>query len=177
MSSRGRESSRGRGRRVVLQCLEDDAGESSFEGAQGLGLGVAGVEAFAVVAAAEAVAADLGDRDPVEGGVELPVAGLVDADPAVGASGPDRDRRDAGVQGELASVAKRSTPAVSPTILAAVSGPQPGSSSSTGARSVTSAVISLLERVRPRGQTLSMSLEQLTGEPGIDPGQVGQHLT
>ena len=52
----------------------------------------------------------------------------------------------------LASVAKRSAPAISPTSLAAVSGPKPGSESSCGATWATSSAISLSSALIVVGQ-------------------------
>src|SRR5690606_11386568 len=101
MSSGCGESSRHVARGVVLQGLEDDSGESSLEATQCLGLGVSGGQPLVVVGAAEATETYLGDGDAVECRVELAVAGLVVADPASGASGPDRDRGDTGVHGVL----------------------------------------------------------------------------
>src|SRR5215218_7832295 len=64
----------------------------------------------------------------------------------------------------LAAVAKRWAPAISPTSLAAISGPNPGCSSSCGAICVTSAVIS-----RSSWRTASVELAQpaqlVTGDP------------
>src|SRR3954471_18681168 len=98
MSSRGRQGAGG-GRRVGLEGVEDGSGEASFEAADGFGAGVTGGEALGVVRLGGFMATQLGDRDPVQGGVQLAVAGATDSDLALGASGPDRYRRDAGVHG------------------------------------------------------------------------------
>jgi hypothetical protein len=77
------------------------------------------------------VNAALGDRDPVQGAVELAVPATVEPVALAVARG-GRDRGDAGSRASFASEGKRPTPAVSATSLAAVSGPQPGSASSSG---------------------------------------------
>ncbi len=59
---------------VGVEVVKHHAGQAAFEAAQGFGAGVPGREAFAVVGLAEAVEADLGDGDAVQGGVELAVA-------------------------------------------------------------------------------------------------------
>jgi len=82
--------------------------------------------------------ARLGDRDPVEGAVQLPVAAPVDA-VAVARPGGCGQWRDARVASELGVRLKAPRAGVSAISLAAVSGPQPGSSSSSGACSRTRA--------------------------------------
>ena len=52
-------------------------------------LGHAFGQSLAVVGLAEAVEADLGDRDPMHGGVELAVARAGQPDPAGGVARPD----------------------------------------------------------------------------------------
>ena len=76
-------------RRVLLlcqvgarfECVEDDADEQSFEAAQrftaAFAFGFLAVE----VGAGVGVAAGLGDRDPVQGRVQLPVAAAVESVP------------------------------------------------------------------------------------------------
>jgi hypothetical protein len=68
-----------------FECLEDEADEESFEAADGFAAALAfGSFAFEV-GAGGFVDAGLGDRDAVEGGVELAVAAAVEAvalDPA-----------------------------------------------------------------------------------------------
>ncbi len=62
-----------------FQRVEDDADEQSFEAAEGFAAALA-FAAFALqVLACGCVVAGLRDRDPVEGGVELPVAAAVEA--------------------------------------------------------------------------------------------------
>ena len=87
------------------------------------------------------VAASAGDGDAMDRRVELAVAAAVEA-VAVGLAGADRDRCESGGAGELASLAKRPAPAISPTSLAAVGGPNPGSESSCGAILATRSAIS-----------------------------------
>ena len=66
---------------LVFECLEDDADEESFEAAECFAAALAfGFLAFEVGAGA-GVDAGLGDRDPVECGVELAVAAAVEAVP------------------------------------------------------------------------------------------------
>ena len=80
---------------------------------------------FLVVGLAEAVEPDLGDRDAVDRGVELPVAGWVRLTrPAVL---PDQTGIGAmpAWRANAASDLNRATPAVSPTSLAAVKIPHP----------------------------------------------------
>ena len=69
-----------------------------------------------------------------------------------------------------ASERNRSTPAVSPTILAAVSGPQPCIASNDGARGSTRAVITLLQLVDHRGDPVDVG-QHVAGHLGIDAGQ------
>ena len=62
-----------------FQRVEDDADEESFEAAERFSFALA-FAAFAFqVFAGGCVVAGLGDRDPVEGGVELAVAAAVEA--------------------------------------------------------------------------------------------------
>ena len=64
-------------RRSVLVGVEvavDDADEAAFEAAQGFAVGHAFGLLLAVIGLSEAVEADLGDRDPMHGRVELAVA-------------------------------------------------------------------------------------------------------
>ena len=62
-----------------FQCVEDDADEESFEAADRFAAAFAfGLFAFEV-GACWRVVAGLGDRDPVERGVELAVAAAVEA--------------------------------------------------------------------------------------------------
>ena len=71
----------------------------------------------------------------------------------------------------LASFANRPMPAVSATILAALSGPQPGSSSR---RLMVDQCGGLtLQRVDPCREVLDVG-QQLASQPAIDPGRVGQ---
>jgi hypothetical protein len=56
---------------VGVEVVEDDAGQATFEAAQGLSAGGAGITPFGVVGPAEAVEADLGDGDAVQGSIEL----------------------------------------------------------------------------------------------------------
>ena len=61
-----------------FECVEDDAGELSFEAADGFAATLA-FAAFAFeVGACRCVVAGLCDRDAVEGGVELSVAAAVE---------------------------------------------------------------------------------------------------
>jgi hypothetical protein len=57
-----------------VEVAVEDAGEATFEAAQGLGVGHALGLLLAVVRLREPIEADLGDRDPVDRRVELPVA-------------------------------------------------------------------------------------------------------
>ena len=59
----------------------DDVGELAFEGSDGFGFGVAVGEALFQVGLGVGVAADLGDGDAVEGGVDLTVATPVQSEP------------------------------------------------------------------------------------------------
>jgi hypothetical protein len=64
---------------VCLEGVEDDAGEESFQAAECFAADLA-LAAFALeIGACRRVEAGLGDRDPVEGGVELSVTGAVEA--------------------------------------------------------------------------------------------------
>jgi hypothetical protein len=66
-----------------VEVLEErpvvDVGESSLEGPEGFGLGVAGRTASGKQLPGAWVVVGLGDRDPVQGGVELAVADAVDS--------------------------------------------------------------------------------------------------
>jgi hypothetical protein len=74
----------------------------------------------------------LGDRDPVQCAVELPIPAAVEpVTTVIAAAGFERD--DAGVSCDLASVSKRSIGPISPSSFAALSAPQPGSASNAGA--------------------------------------------
>ena len=59
---------------VDVEVVKDDAGQAAFEAAQCFRVRGARVESFAVVGAAEAIEADLGHSDAVQGGVELTIA-------------------------------------------------------------------------------------------------------
>jgi hypothetical protein len=72
-----------------------------------------------------------GNRDDVQCAVELAVAAAVEAVTLVAAGG-DGDRRDAGGPCEVRVAGKRCAPAVCPIRIAAQSGPQPASASSSG---------------------------------------------
>ena len=78
----------------------DDARQPAFEASQCFG----GRHAFGllllVVGLAQSVHPDLGDRDPVDRCVELPVARSSQSDSSGGVARPHRDRRDAGVAGK-----------------------------------------------------------------------------
>src|SRR6478609_5829829 len=66
-----------------FECVEDGAGEESFEAADRFAACLSfGLFAFEV-GAGGGVVARLGDRDPVEGGVELAVAAAVESVPLV----------------------------------------------------------------------------------------------
>src|SRR5262245_31573929 len=62
------------------QGAVDDIGEAPAKETQGLGLGVALLDALGDVFAAGVVGAGLGDGDPVQRGVDLAVAAAVEAD-------------------------------------------------------------------------------------------------
>ena len=59
---------------VGVEVAVNDPDEAAFEAAQGFGVGHAFGLLLAVVGLPEPVEADLGDRDPVHRGVQLPVA-------------------------------------------------------------------------------------------------------
>ena len=86
--------------------------------------------------------AGLGERHPVQGGVELAVPGPAQA--VAGLLLADQAGRGAVPLWRVYASLDRnlSMPAVLPRILAAVSGPQPGIAISAGARAVTRLVIS-----------------------------------
>ena len=86
--------------RARFQGLEDDADEEAFEAADGLASALAFGFLALEVGTCGGVVAGLGDRDPVERGVELAVAAAVEAvslDPA----GAGFERCDAAVPGKL----------------------------------------------------------------------------
>src|SRR5205814_9845034 len=75
------------------------------------------------------VVAELGQREHVDGVVELAVAAGIQA-VAIGAPGADRDRcAQAPSRASCASLLNRSIPAISPISLAAISTPPPGPAS------------------------------------------------
>jgi hypothetical protein len=121
--------------------VPDAAGEAALEAADGLAGAFAFAAAAGDVVARLRVTACAGDDHAVKGGVDLAVAALVEA-LALCVARACRDWRDARGARELAGVAKRCAPAISPTSLAAISGPKPGSVSSCGAICSTSSVIS-----------------------------------
>src|SRR3954454_9798983 len=83
-----------------LEEVPEAAGEVAFEAADGF-FGVLALGAFAGdVGLGLGVAAQAGDGDAVDGGVDLAVAAAVEA-VAVGLAGADRDRGDARGAGEL----------------------------------------------------------------------------
>jgi hypothetical protein len=133
MSSRCRLARLISGLVVGVEVLEDHTGQTAFEAAQCFGGGGTGVKSCAVVGLAESVQADLCDGDAVQGGVELTVAGAAQPDPT--AVLPDHTGIGAtpAWRAKAASLLNRGAPATSPTSLAAVNSPQPGSDSSAGA--------------------------------------------
>ena len=76
----------------------------------------------------------------------------------------DRDRGDAGGAGELGVVAEASAPAISPTSLAAVRGPKPGSVSRCGATWATRSAISASSALIGVGQ-LAQAAQLVAGDP------------
>ena len=62
---------------VGLELFPEGGGDVAFEAAERFAAGFAFGEFALVVVAGGCVAADLGDRDAVQGGVELPVPALV----------------------------------------------------------------------------------------------------
>src|SRR5690242_19841008 len=64
---------------VFEEVSVDEVGEASFEGAAGFGWGLSFAEFALVVGAAWAGVAGLAERDGVQGGVELPIAGAVES--------------------------------------------------------------------------------------------------
>ena len=113
--------------------VEDCSDESAFEATRGFWVGVAGVLSVAVVGLSVAVEADLGDRDAVQGDIELAVAATCHAHAAggVGPTIPVPALRRCDGRRRLRS-GSGVTPAVSPMSVAAVSSPQPGRLRPTG---------------------------------------------
>jgi len=58
---------------IDVKTVEDDAGQSAFEAAQRFRVKGAHVKSFGVVGTTEAIEADLGHGDTVQGGVELTI--------------------------------------------------------------------------------------------------------
>src|SRR5207245_5127919 len=102
MSSRGR-CQDGRGSNALglvgQQPPEDLVAKAATEGADGLGLRVAGGHPLGEVVTARALALELGDRDPVESDIKLTIAAAVEA-MADRVARPDWDRGRAVVAGE-----------------------------------------------------------------------------
>jgi hypothetical protein len=116
---------------VLGQGVEDGSGEVAFEAAQGVHAALAlGLFAREVVAGGR-VQASLVDGRAVQCEVELAIATAVQTK-AVGAPRGRRIGATPAARANFASVVNRSAPAVSAMSLAAVSGPQPGRSSSAG---------------------------------------------
>src|SRR6266550_1743770 len=101
MSSRGREARRrgGSGGFIVAHPAEDLVADPPTEGPDCLGLRVALGATMFEVRPAWALPLELGDCDPVEGDVDLTVAGSTQAVP-LRVARPDRQRRRAVVAGE-----------------------------------------------------------------------------
>src|SRR6266567_2926087 len=78
MSSRGSQSRRS-DCRVEPETTEDIVADPPSEGPDRLGLGVAGGSTMVEVCAAAGFDPHLGDRDSMEGEVELPVAAAIQA--------------------------------------------------------------------------------------------------
>lgn len=77
---------------VGVEVVEDDTSQAAFEAAQCLGLGIAGINAFAVIGLSQAIEADLGNGDAVQGSVELTIARAGHAHPPGSVARPHRDR-------------------------------------------------------------------------------------
>ena len=135
-----------------LEEVPDAAGEVAFEAAQRFAAGFAFGLFAGEVGGGFGVEAAFADGEAVQGAVELAVAAAVEAvadrvrpeEAGIGA--------DPAIRASFASVAKRSTPAISPTSFAAISTPQPRSASSRGATWATRQREFALERVDRLGQ-------------------------
>ena len=153
---------------IVAHPAEDLVTDAAAQGADRLGLGVALGASVLEVRLARALALELGDRDAVEGHVELAVAGPAQA-VALGVARPDRQRRRAVVAGEGGP---RAEPA-DPRRLADELGRRQRSAAREGQQrrgEVGDQAADLaLERVDRRGQ-LADPGDQLTGDPGDRPG-------
>src|ERR1700758_893537 len=90
MSSRCRLARLVAGVVVSVKVVEDDSGQAAFEAAQRFWIGGARIESFAVVGATEAIEADLGHGDTVQGGVELTIARAGQPHPPGGVARPHR---------------------------------------------------------------------------------------
>ena len=107
------------------------AGEVALEAADRLAGGLALAAAPGDVVAGGLMAAGAGDDDAVQRGVDLSVAALVEP-LALDVARAGRDWRDAcGASQFRRRREPLRAPAISPTSLAAISGPNPGSLSST----------------------------------------------
>src|SRR3954453_10694875 len=92
-------------RRTIRSCQHEAGVQATFEAADGF-LGGLAFGAFAGdVVLGLGVAAQAGDGDAVDGGVDLAVAAAVEA-VSVGVAGADRDRSDARGAGELGVAGK-----------------------------------------------------------------------
>jgi hypothetical protein len=125
--------------------------EVALEAAHRLDAGLALGFLAREVGARLGVQAAAGDRDDVQRAVELAVAATVEA-MAVVAPGGHRDRCDSSDPCEVWSLAKRSAPGVCPIRIAAQSGPQPVSASSSGRWT----------RIRARSSRLSASASRVS---------------
>jgi hypothetical protein len=85
---------------LVVEGVVDDAGEVSFEAAERFAAALSVCSAAVEVSACRWVDAGLGDRDLVEGPVDLAVAAAVEA-VALDATAAGFERGDASVAGEL----------------------------------------------------------------------------
>src|SRR5215212_3675865 len=98
MSSGSRKASSGRGVGGAEQ-VEGNPGEASLECSEGFHRGVSVGASALVVGPSESVEANLGDRDAVQGGVELPVTAA--GEPvSVGLARGGGNGSDSGVHGE-----------------------------------------------------------------------------
>jgi len=124
-----------------VEQAPDSAGEVSFEAADRFSLGFAFAVSAVEIRAGRGVGPGAGERDDVQGAVELAVAAAVQA-VALGVAGAGGNRCSAGVASEARVGREPFGAAVWPMMIAAVMVPQPCSASSCGQCASISALTS-----------------------------------
>src|SRR3989475_11360250 len=101
--------------RVRRESVVEVAGERTLDAAPGFAVGLAGAKQSLVVGSRLTIVADAGERDHVQGAIQLPVAAAVEAmTPLAPARGIDRagagERRKGGLAPHAGGIAPRGDP-------------------------------------------------------------------